>query len=294
MRSISTSLALTLLGALLWPLAGAVLLARVLPESRQPLAWALLALVIIVSLIRPLPLIDIVFSIIAAGVYAVADAAQRWSEDGSVRDLPYASLGTVALALLATPWLVRLLTVEIQRLINRVREQAQTVDTLTMREPSGAYRGRFMAALLDEEITRARRYRRSLIVGIVSVDDWQAIVEDQSAERLEEIGRAIEAQLVATVRPNIDKIVALEGGEWALLLPETPLTGATVVAERIQSTVTAGREFVARIGLADFPRDAVTTEGLIAEARHAVTFARSAGLRIVDRTLLSAKGGDVG
>lgn len=290
MRSVSTSLALSLLGALLWPLAGAALLARVLPESRQPLAWALLALVIIVSLIRPLPLLDIAVSIVAVVCYVGADAAQRWSLGGRLRNFPLSALLAVAVTLLVTPWLVRLLTVEIQRLINRVREQAQMVDTLTMREPSGAYRGRFMAALLDEEITRARRYHRSLIVGIVSVDDWQEIAADEPPARLAEIARTIEDHLVATVRPNIDKIVALGGGEWALLLPETPLTGATVVAERIQATLSAGREFVARIGLADFPRDAVTTDGLLAESRHALTFARSSGLRIVDRRLLSSNG----
>ena len=58
MRATPTSLALPLLAGLLWPLAGAAALAWTLPHSRQPLALALLAFVIIVALIRPLPLID--------------------------------------------------------------------------------------------------------------------------------------------------------------------------------------------------------------------------------------------
>jgi hypothetical protein len=62
-----------------------------------------------------------------------------------------------------------------------------------------------------------------------------------------------------------------------------------VLAARLQASASREAGILLRIGLADFPRDAVTGEALIAEAREALTFARIADLLVVDRTLLGQR-----
>jgi GGDEF domain-containing protein len=85
---------------------------------------------------------------------------------------------------------------------------------------------------------------------------------------------------------TVDKIVQLGNGSFAIVLPETPLEGAEILAARLQEAASAEANIVLRIGLADFPRDAVSSEGLYREAQEALTFARIAELLVVDRTLL--------
>jgi GGDEF domain-containing protein len=80
--------------------------------------------------------------------------------------------------------------------------------------------------------------------------------------------------------------VQVGDGAFALVLPETPLEGAEVLAARLQASASTEAGITLRVGLADYPRDAATPSGLVGEAQEALTFARTADLLVVDRTLL--------
>lgn len=286
MKSPPTALALVLLLGLIWPVAATAGIAIAASEDRAPLGWALLALVIVVTLVRPAPFADIAAAIGAAVVFVGADALQRILADSATDSLSIAGLAVPALALLVTPWIVRLLVVELNGVLTRIRTQSEEIDALRLREESGVFRTRFLDSILEEEIGRARRYRRSLTLGVISADDWSELVEDASAREVEALTQRIEEQLVLSLRP-VDKAVAMGDGRWAMVLPETPLEGAAVAASRVQQELYRGTNIVMRIGLADFPRDAVIGSELIAEADQALAFARAANMLVVDRTLLS-------
>lgn len=287
MKSPPTALALVLLLGLIWPLAATAGIAVAASDDHAPLGWALLALVIVVTLVRPAPFADIAASIASAAIFVGADALQRILA-GSVTDsLSLPGLIVPAAALLVTPWIVRLLVVELNAVFTRIRTQEQEIDTLRLREESGIFRTRFLDSILEDEISRARRYRRSLTLGVIAADDWADLIEDASAREVEGLTQRIEEQLVLSLRP-VDKAVALGDGRWVMVLPETPLEGAAVAASRIQQELYRSTNIVMRIGLADFPRDAVIGSELLAEADQALAFARAANMLVVDRTLLEA------
>jgi GGDEF domain-containing protein len=286
MKQAPTSLALTVLVGVLWPVAAAALIGGAALPTRAPLAWTLLALVIVITVMRPFPFADLVGSAVAALAFVAADTADRYLRGGPLLDVDLRQVVVVAGVLVVTPLLMRLLVAELERLVEQLTRQEAKIDSLTMREESGAFRGRFLDSILDEEIGRARRYRRSLMIGVLAIDEWDELTEESTPAQIQRLSRSVEEQVLATIRP-VDKVVSAGKGEWVIVLPETPLEGAAVVASRLHDRLSQSLDLPLRIGLADFPRDAVTRDGLLAEARQALGFARVAGLPVVDRSLLS-------
>ena len=72
-----------------------------------------------------------------------------------------------------------------------------------------------------------------------------------------------------------------------MLLPETPLDGAQVVAVRIQQAALEDVGLKTRIGAAVFPDDAVTVEALMQEAEAGLDLARLEGVSIVQRVRIA-------
>ena len=73
------------------------------------------------------------------------------------------------------------------------------------------------------------------------------------------------------------------------MLPETPVVGAQIVAEKLVDVgeVVMGGGGEVRAGIAGFPDDEVTGQGLIREAAEALHFAEAASIRVASRSLLS-------
>jgi diguanylate cyclase (GGDEF)-like protein len=104
---------------------------------------------------------------------------------------------------------------------------------------------------------------------------------------LREIGSLLHARVRA-----VDVVARYGGEEFVIILPETPLEGALVFAERLRETVErhgfagrggAGLKLTASIGAATFPSPHVhSTEDLFARADEALY--RAAGLIDFSRT----------
>lgn len=91
------------------------------------------------------------------------------------------------------------------------------------------------------------------------------------------------AQLVR----SISQVSRHGGSQFAVILLETSLQGDRCVAEKIHQRVAEEMGLILRIGIAEFPADAVAGEELVAEAEAALEFAKTASLRIADRSLIS-------
>lgn len=287
MKNVSPIFALKLLLGLLWPLIAGAGLAVALSGSRLAVAWALLALLIVATVVRIRPLFDVALAAAAAVVFVIADALGRVADNDGLLDgmRPLALLATVVILLL-TPAVQRLLMTEWGGLLTRLREQSLRIDQLTMRGETGVFRSHFLDLILDEEAGRAHRYRRALSVGVVTIDGWAELAEEAAEEGsgVRGLMRTVEEQLRAVSR-STDKVVEMEPGEWAIIWPETAVDGARTVATRIQRALEDDLNLPAYIGLADFPRDATTGADLLRAARQASAFARSARLPVVDRVL---------
>ncbi len=85
---------------------------------------------------------------------------------------------------------------------------------------------------------------------------------------------------------TVDTLVRMDGADFAALLPETDLEGAQIVARKLAEAGSEALGVAARAGVATFPDDVVTGEGLLEAAAQARDFARAASLPVASRSLL--------
>lgn len=119
------------------------------------------------------------------------------------------------------------------------REQA-LFDALT-----GLYNRRYYDEQLEIEFVRARRYGRELSVVFLDVDHFKTYNDrnghaagDDLLSRLARLVRSSVRVADIVTRGDGAAFAARYGGEeFIVLLPETPLSGATVVAERLRHAI---------------------------------------------------------
>ncbi|MBL8672264.1 MAG: diguanylate cyclase [Alphaproteobacteria bacterium] len=120
-----------------------------------------------------------------------------------------------------------------------------TSDPLT-----GAANRRFFLERANAEWERFRRYGRPLAVLMLDIDHFKRINDTYGHPVGDEALRALTAAIGAKLRNN-DMLGRLGGEEFAVLLPETGLQGAEVMAERLRADIAAIRIDTAR-GLLTF------------------------------------------
>jgi diguanylate cyclase (GGDEF)-like protein len=110
-------------------------------------------------------------------------------------------------------------------------EIAASRDALT-----GALSRQHFQRTLEDELTRAGRYKGPLSLAIMNVDQLTSINEKFGADA----GDAVLATIANLVRFNIrktDRFVRWGGGEFLLLVTETRLDGARALAEKLRSSI---------------------------------------------------------
>jgi len=142
--------------------------------------------------------------------------------------------------------------------LNRVASVAEQamIDPLT----SAANRRGFERALAIE-LERSERHGHRCALVIVDLDDFKQVNDLHGHEVGDDVLVTVAEQLRESVRAA-DTVARLGGEEFALLLPETDLSGALVVAERARVAFEAGGvrlkggdrlTVTASFGVADFP-----------------------------------------
>ena len=113
---------------------------------------------------------------------------------------------------------------------NKLREMALK-DGLT-----GLYNHKYFQNALDEEFTRAVRYRRWFSLVMFDLDHFKKVNDSYGHRAGDVVLQKISALVQKMVREN--DIVARYGGEeFTIILPETDLKGGAVIAERIRKAV---------------------------------------------------------
>lgn len=165
----------------------------------------------------------------------------------------------------------------------KIIEEVESVDTST-----GATKRQHADRLLNVEVERARRYSRQFTMVMIGPDKWDEFVAVNGQSQAERTVTALRPEYLTRLR-NVDTLIHMEGATFAALLPETPVAGAQVVAEKLVDVgeVVLGGGGELRAGIAGFPDDKVTGAGLIREAAEAQRFAEAASIRVVSRSLLS-------
>jgi diguanylate cyclase (GGDEF)-like protein len=158
-------------------------------------------------------------------------------------------------------------------------ERLATTDTLT-----GLYNRRHFLSALAAEWSRFQRYYRSLSVLMVDIDHFKS-VNDRYGHAVGDAAIRRMAEACLRGKRKSDVVGRVGGEEFAIILPETSLSRARVVAERIRKgiaaeTLKAGDgsfHITASIGIAEASVNMRGADGLLAAADQALYQAKAQG-----------------
>jgi diguanylate cyclase (GGDEF)-like protein len=157
--------------------------------------------------------------------------------------------------------------------------RVMTVDGLT-----GAFNKRFLTETLNREVARSRRYGRELSLVLFDLDRFKDINDAHGHLAGDAVLRAV-CQTVASAIREEDVLARYGGEEFAVLLPETDLARALLLAEKLRGLVASG-EFTVEgesvpvtvsLGVASLAQDGGTAEDLLRRADERLYEAKGAG-----------------
>jgi diguanylate cyclase (GGDEF)-like protein len=135
------------------------------------------------------------------------------------------------------------------------------------------YNYRYLMQYLEAEVKRCLRYKKKVSLLFIDIDGFKRI-NDTFGHLVGSQALAEMAQVFRRILRETDVVGRYGGDEFVIVLPETPLNGAMVIAERIRKKV-EDYEFIAQnlsirltvsLGVANCPKHTLTAEGLIKKA----------------------------
>jgi diguanylate cyclase (GGDEF)-like protein len=137
--------------------------------------------------------------------------------------------------------LARLTTAKrIHALESSLKQKTEEVRRLSITDPlTGAYNRVYLGELLPSEVKRSLRYRHPLSVILCDIDHFKAINDSHGHRAGDAVLREFVACIRNSVRDGVDWVARYGGEEFVVVLPETPLPSALIVAERLRTAVWA-------------------------------------------------------
>jgi two-component system, cell cycle response regulator len=150
---------------------------------------------------------------------------------------------------------------------------------------TGAYNQRFVQKHLPREYERCRRYEHPLSVLVCDLDRFKLVNDGYGHETGDEVLRLFCQRASHELRAS-DWIARTGGEEFVVVLPETDLAGAGVVAEKIRVAM-AAKKVVA--GANSFLTTVSIGFSSVETADHLNTFSHEELLRTADAKMYEAK-----
>ena len=164
--------------------------------------------------------------------------------------------------------------------INQQLSYLATHDWLTE-----AFNRRHLLELATTEFKRVYRYGLSLGLLMLDIDHFKSINDEKGHAAGDQALQTVTRAIRATVR-NCDLVGRYGGDEFIIVLPETDLHGARVIAERLSSTL-QGAELFISIGLATLERNDQTIDDVINRADHLLLSAKRNGRNRIESASLT-------
>lgn len=155
---------------------------------------------------------------------------------------------------------------------------------------TGLYVYRYFNDALEREISRAGRYKQGFSLIMMDLDGFKAINDTFGHLQGDAVLKEV-AGILKKICREVDIVARYGGEEFAVILPETDLDGAYILADRIRAVIknyTFGAKdklitLTASLGLAGYPEDATAKTELIKEVDRALYKAKANGRDCVCR-----------
>jgi len=166
----------------------------------------------------------------------------------------------------------------------KLKQALSTINELAIRdELTGSHNRRFLLGLVDREKERSDRNGRPFCLCLFDLDFFKRINDSHGHAAGDAVLRAFAAAVQGQIRAT-DAFGRYGGGEFLLMLPETPAPDAVVLAERVRRVVAAlrcvheGREIAmtVSVGVAEYRLGEASAQA-IARADEALYGAKSLG-----------------
>ncbi|HEY0076135.1 MAG TPA: diguanylate cyclase [Abditibacteriaceae bacterium] len=172
---------------------------------------------------------------------------------------------------------------QLEEVVSKLEEVAIT-DSLTGLKNKGAFENR-----LNEEWERCKRYNLLLSLLLMDVDYFKNYNDSFGHPAGDEILKKVSAVLQEQARPS-DFAARIGGEEFALILPNTGIEGAYIVAERLRRAIESNdwprRALTASIGVAANGNEMKTWGELVDNADRALYQAKNLGRNRVARAVI--------
>ena len=200
-----------------------------------------------------------------------AAAAKVAAGDLSV-ELPGGGVGELG-------YLTRVFNTLVARL--RERESQAELERLSVTDAlTGLYNRRHLMATLATEVQRSQRLRRPFSVLMADVDNFKQY-NDTHGHPAGDVALAKISEILRRTTRGVDCVARYGGEEFVVMLLETTVGTATIVAERIRARVASeelpGGRITISIGVAECPSHGDTPESLIESADAALYEAKDTG-----------------
>jgi diguanylate cyclase (GGDEF)-like protein len=167
------------------------------------------------------------------------------------------------------------------------QRRANQFQVMSITDPlTGLHNRRYLEARLTEELSRSKRYDYPLSFMMIDIDDFK-IYNDQNGHQAGDRALEITAQCLRAALRKVDVASRYGGEEFSILLPQTTLQEAGVIADRIRRKI-SGTPFThgksqplgavtVSIGLSAFSPSLDSAEAIVRAADRALYHAKSHG-----------------
>jgi diguanylate cyclase (GGDEF)-like protein len=167
------------------------------------------------------------------------------------------------------------------------QERATKFQLMSITDPlTGLLNRRYLEERLTEELNRSERYNYSVSCLMIDIDDFKSY-NDRNGHQAGDVALKITAHSLKAALRSADVACRYGGEEFCILLPQTSLTEAGVIAERMRQRVTETEYAHGKsqplgtvsisIGISTFAKHIDTAEKVIAAADRALYVAKSQG-----------------
>jgi diguanylate cyclase (GGDEF)-like protein len=144
---------------------------------------------------------------------------------------------------------------------------------------------RYFQARLETEVKRAERYNEKFALIMLDIDHFKKFNDTYGHPIGDIVIKRVAAIIKENTREDIDIVARYGGEEFAVILPETELEGAHLLAERFRKTVEETiiyhdhleLKVTISVGCAEFPTHSNSKEGLLAKSDAALYKSKERG-----------------
>lgn len=180
---------------------------------------------------------------------------------------------------------------EMEELVKALASQAAVaihnarLEELSFKDPlTGAYNRRYFALRLEEEARRHIRFGEPLSLVMLDLDRFKSI-NDELGHRAGDDTLREAAQLIVASSRSFSIVTRYGGDEFAILLVNTPKSGAVKYGRRIKDVIERHRfahgPLTLSVGIAGLPEDVTRSDDLVPAADRALYAAKRSGRNLI-------------